>query len=332
MLHRFPFRAMGCQMLAILEQDAEDVPGVTSTSFTVRAAKTGGTPVRDGSASLNQVPEWFEEWEQTLSRFRYDSELSRLNRTTDQPVPVSQTLWDVFQASLHADQTTGGLVTPTVLDAIVMAGYDRPFDKLPANTGYPTTIGYTDLWTEIQPLSMVISDEETRSICLPPNVHLDFGGIAKGWVAHQAAERLKVNGPALMNAGGDISISGPRLNGEAWLIGISNPFEPDQDLVTLHLQDGGVATSGKDRRRWMQGASLNHHIIDPRTGLPAVTDVLTATVIAPTVMEAEAAAKSVFLLGSGAGLEWLEADSGLAAILVLDHGQVLASSRVEEYL
>jgi len=309
MLHRLPFRAMGCQMLAILEQDSGDVPDV-----------------------LNQVPEWFEEWEQKLSRFRYDSELSRLNRTTDQPVPVSQTLWEVFQASLLADQTTGGLVTPTVLDAIVMAGYDRPFDELTFNTGYPTTQGYTDLWTEIQPLSMVIADEETHSIYLPPNVHLDFGGVAKGWAAYQTAGRLKVNGPALMNAGGDIAISGPRLNGESWLIGISNPFEPDKDLVTLHLRGGGVATSGKDRRRWMQGAFLNHHIIDPHTGLPAITDVLTATVIAPTVMEAEAAAKSVFLLGSGAGLEWLETDSGLAGILVLDNGQVLASSRAEEYL
>jgi thiamine biosynthesis lipoprotein len=326
MLHRHPFRAMGCQMLAILEQDSEDAPDLTSTSLTVRAARTGGTPVRDGSASLDQVPDWFEAWEQTLSRFRHDSELSRLNRTMDQPVTVSQTLWDVFQASLAADRATGGLVTPTVLDAIVMAGYDRPFDELPANTGY------LDLWTEIQPLSLVVHDKESRSICLPPNVHLDFGGVAKGWAAHQTVERLKRSGPALMNAGGDIAISGPRLNGEFWLIGISNPFEPGEDLALLHLAGGGIATSGKDRRRWMQGDILNHHIIDPRTGGSAITDILTATVIAPTAMEAEAAAKSVFLQGSGAGLEWLESDSGLAGLLVLDTGEILLSSRMEEFL
>jgi thiamine biosynthesis lipoprotein len=251
--------------------------------------------------------------------------LSHLNRTSNQPIPVSQTLWDVFQASLLADQGTGGLVTPTVLDAVVMAGYDRPFDELPANTGY------IDMWTEIHPLSLVIYDEESHSVCLPPNIHLDFGGIAKGWAAHQTIERLKKSGPALMNAGGDIAISGSRLDGESWPIGISDPFEPSQDLMTLHLRDGGVATSGKDRRRWMQGASLNHHIIDPRTGQSAQTDILRATVVAPTVMEAEAAAKSVFLLGSEAGLEWLEADSGLAGLLILDDGQMLASSRLEEY-
>ena len=309
MLHRFPFRAMGCQMLTLLEQDSENAPSI-----------------------LNQVPKWFEEWEQSLSRFRYDSELSRLNRTADQSVTVSQTLWDVFQASLVTDQTTGGLVTPTVLEAIVMAGYDRPFDELPVSTGNPALRGYTDLWTEIHPLSMVIYDEESRSICLPPNINLDFGGIAKGWAAHQAAERLKASGPALMNAGGDIAMSGPRINSESWLIGISNPFKPDEDLVTLHLHGGGVATSGKDRRHWMQGAFLNHHIIDPRTGLPAVTDILTATVIAPTIMEAEAAAKAVLILGSGEGMEWLEADSGLAGVLILEDGRVLTSQRMEEYL
>jgi thiamine biosynthesis lipoprotein len=309
MLHRLSFRAMGSQMLAILEQEAEYTPGI-----------------------LSQVPDWFEEWEQTLSRFRYDSELSRLNRTADQFIGVSQTLWDVFQASLQANHFTGGLVTPTVLDALEMAGYDRPFEKLSVNMGYPANQGYFDLLSEIQPLSMVISDEVAHSICLPPGVHLDFGGVAKGWAAHQAAEKLIPYGPTLINAGGDIAISGPRLDGNPWLVGISDPFEPENNLVMLHLQSGGVATSGKDRRRWMQGDVLNHHIIDPRTGRSAATDILTVTVIAPTVMEAEAGAKAVFLLGSEAGLDWLEANINLAGVLVLDDGQVFANQRAKEYL
>ncbi len=303
MLHRRPFRAMGCQMLAVVERESAEVPEI-----------------------LEQVPAWFEFWEQSLSRFRHDSELSRLNRMSDQPVPVSQAMWEVFQAALVADRATGGLVTPTVLDAVVMAGYDRPFDQLPPN------VGYSDLWTEIQPLSLVLHEEATRSICLPPGVHLDFGGVAKGWAAQQTVERLQSTGPALMNAGGDIAVSGPRLDGEAWLIGISNPFDPAQDLALLQLCRGGIATSGKDRRRWRRGDILNHHIIDPRTGASAITDILTATVVAPTAVEAEAAAKAVFLQGSGAGLEWLEANSGLAGLLVLDTGEIRTSRRMEEYL
>jgi thiamine biosynthesis lipoprotein len=294
---------MGCRMLAIIEQESEAAPDI-----------------------LDQVPKWFEDWEQTLSRFRADSELSRLNRTVDQYVPVSQVLWDVFQASLAANRATRGLVSPTVLDALHRAGYDRPFEEITANKET------TNSWIDIQPLSLVLYDEESRSICLPPGIHLDFGGIAKGWAAQQAVERLMKSGPTIMNAGGDISLSGPCLCEEPWPIGISNPFQPDQDLAILHLSGGGIATSGKDRRRWKQGDLLQHHIIDPRTGRPAVTDILAATVVAPTTIEAEAAAKSVFLLGSGAGLEWLESDSALAGLLVLDDGQVLTSSRMEEYV
>jgi thiamine biosynthesis lipoprotein len=93
---------MGCEMLAMMD-------GETSQAF--------------------PGPQWFEEWEQVASRFRMDS--VTLNRTHQQPVQVSQILWDVFQAAREADELTNGLVTPTLLDAIVEAGYDRPFDNLP---------------------------------------------------------------------------------------------------------------------------------------------------------------------------------------------------------
>lgn len=305
MLHRKHFHAMGCEMLAIIEDDAESPPEV-----------------------LSQIPDWFETWEQTLSRFRPDSELSHLNRTFDQPVQVSRDLWEVFQASLEAERYTHGLVTPTVLDAVLEAGYDRPFDQIPAyRNALPSSMLIGN-----RPLPLVVSVMPEHRICLPPGLHLDFGGIAKGWAAQQTVQKLKHLGPVLMDTAGDIAISGPRADGKPWQIGIANPFQNDEDLISLHLERCGVATSGKDRRRWRQGPFMNHHIIDPRTGLSAQTDVLTATVIAPTILEAETAAKAVFILGSRDGLDWLEGDSGLAGLFVLDDGQVLTSRRMKDYL
>jgi thiamine biosynthesis lipoprotein len=98
------------------------------------------------------------------------------------------------------------------------------------------------------------------------------------------------------------------------------------------IERGGVATSGKDYRRWQLDSVWQHHIIDPRTGLPAQTDVLTATVIAPSAVEAEVAAKVALISGSRAGLEWLEADPTLAGMLVLEDGQRIYSQRIHEYL
>jgi thiamine biosynthesis lipoprotein len=305
MLNRLSFRAMGCEMLAILEQDSEPVPVI-----------------------LQDVPKWFEDWEQSLSRFRHNSELSLLNRTFDQPVAVSDAFWNVFQTALWADELSEGLVSPTVLDAVLEAGYDQPFEHLPKYQS--DSILQTRL--EIHPLSMVIADETTQTINLPQGVRLDFGGVAKGWSAHQAAERLQEYGPCVVNAGGDISISGPQANGTPWPIGISNPFEAGADLQVLHLKRCGIASSGKDRRHWQKNGSLSHHIINPQTGQPAETDLLRVTVVAPTVMEAEAAAKTAFILGREKGLEWIEGQPEFAGLMILESGEIIHSQRMQEYV
>lgn len=303
MLQRLEFHAMGCEMLAAVDRES--------------------TP-----PALSQVPQWFEEWEQVLSRFRYDSELTLLNQKHEQPVQVSPILWDVFQSAREAEQMTSGLVTPTLLDAIIEAGYDRPFEELP----HLATLMPASVKAYVPSLTKIIINDAARTITLPSGIGLDFGGVAKGWAAHQAMKRLKVEGPVLINAAGDIAISGPCADGSEWQVGIADPFHKGQDIEILFLKECGVATSGKDRRRWTREGILQHHIIDPFTNQPAETDLLTVTVIAPNVMQAEAAAKAAFILGSRAGSEWIEARAEFAALLILDNGELLYSQKMEEYL
>ena len=125
---------------------------------------------------------------------------------------------------------------------------------------------------------------------------------------------------------------GPRLDGHGWPVGISDPFHPGESLELLGLARGGVATSGRDFHRWERQGVWQHHILDPRTGLPAATDVLTATVIAPSTVEAEAAAKVAVILGSEHALAWLDERPSLAGLLVLDDGSVRRSRRLSRYL
>ena len=303
MLHRLEFHAMGCEMLAVLQR--ETMP-----------------------AQLARVPDWFEEWEQALSRFRYDSELTKLNQIHERPVQVSQILWDVFQTSQKTEQLTNGLVTPTLLDAIIEAGYDRPFDVLPHLAAFRPD----PVISMPRSLTAITVNSSAQTITLPDGMGLDFGGVAKGWAAHQAAKRLQLEGPALVDAGGDISISGPRADGSPWQIGVTNPFQRGEEIETLYLKECGVATSGKDHRRWTRNGILQHHILDPLTNQPAETDPLTVTVVAPDVMQAEAAAKAAFILGSRAGLEWIEAHPDFAALFILEDGQMSYSRKMEDYL
>jgi thiamine biosynthesis lipoprotein len=301
-MQEYQFRAMGCQVLAVV--DSDDAPVATH---------------------LAAVPNWFETWEQQLSRFRPDSELSRLNATSGRPVVVPPPLWEVLGVALDAARQSEGLVQPTILAALEAAGYDRSFDDpAPAIAGAPLPAHAGD-WRAIK------LDRQAHTVTLPAGVRLDLGGVAKGWAADQAARRLAKAGPALVDAGGDISVSGPMADRSPWPIAIANPFAPEESFGLL-LAQGAVATSGRDYRRWMRGGVEQNHIIAPRSGRPAQTDILSATIVAPDSALAEIAAKVALILGSRAGLAWLDARPTLAGLLVLENGRILRSRRMDAYL
>jgi thiamine biosynthesis lipoprotein len=299
-MQRLEFRAMGCHMTAVLDTERH-------------------------AASLNAVPAWFEAWEQTFSRFRIDSELNQINQRAGQWTRVSAALWEVMHLALIAARWTDGLYSPTILKALEAVGYDRTFDAITASAE-PITPQPDGQWQSIQRQSL------KRSICLPPEVRLDLSGIVKGWAADRAAKKLGVRGPALIDAGGDVAVSGPRADGSPWPIGVLNPFQPDRPFETLKIELGGVATSGKDYRRWLRDGAWQHHLIDPRTGLPAQTDVLSATVIAPSAVEAEVAAKAIAITGSEEGLTWLEEQPDYAAVIVREDGRAVYSAQMKHYL
>jgi thiamine biosynthesis lipoprotein len=303
MLQKLEFHAMGCEMLVVLDHP---------------------TPVKE----LAWVPGWFEHWESLFSRFRLDSELTRVNNSTGVPTQVSSEFAEVFELARVAERQSDGLVTPVLLDALIDAGYDRSFELLAPDLDDPTP----HICVTQSGLPQIRWEATTRTILLPPGPHLDFGGIVKGWAADKTVKRLKRYGPVLMDAAGDIAIGGKLSNGECWPVGVADPFHPPDSLELLKLENCGVATSGKDRRRWQRNGSWQHHIIDPRSGLPAETGVLTATVIAPTSIQAEWAAKTCLLLGSQAGLTWLNANPELAGLLILEDGQCLYSCNFEKYL
>jgi thiamine biosynthesis lipoprotein len=209
--------------------------------------------------------------EAIMTRFRPGSELSRLNR--DSVIEASPDLARIVELALDARARTGGRFDPTVHDCLVRAGYDRTFSDL--QEGPPPTPSPAGGGVHVDGVT----------IRLEPGVRLDLGGIGKGYAAERSAEILATAGPCLVNAGGDIAV-----RGGAWIIGIEH--------LSVELTHGGVATSGRDRRVWQREGREQHHLIDPRTGLPARSHVLRVTVIAGDAVEAEVAAKSLFLGGT----------------------------------
>ena len=240
----------------------------------------------------------FSEWEETLSRFLPESELTQLNQQAGRPVAVSDLLYEVLATALTAARATEGVYDPALLEQLEQLGYDRNFDDLTANRFEPIIPGEPGgRWRGIK------VDPIRRHVTLPAGIKLDFGGIAKGMAVDAALEKLHQSDikSALVNAGGDLSVLGLPPADEQWPVAV-----PGQNQYwTIPLHHGAVATSGIARRHWMQGNILRHHILDPRIGLPAQSDLWSVTVVADRCEQAEVAAKVAFILGSKAGAEFL---------------------------
>lgn len=230
-------------------------------------------PGERAERALDRAEAEFERLEQLLSRFRDDSELSRLNRV-GRIEDADPDLVHVVELALEGRERTAGRFDPTVHDAVVAAGYDRTFADVPAEAAGP-------LPTPAPCGGCVHVDG--RMIELGPGARLDLGGIAKGYAVDRVAEVLALAGPCLVNAGGDLAV-----RGGAWPVGVT------ADL-TLELTRGAIATSGRDRRRWRVSGAEMHHLIDPSTGSPADGDLVSVTVVADSAAEAEVLAKAAFL-------------------------------------
>jgi thiamine biosynthesis lipoprotein len=276
--------------------------------------------------ALAETEHFFRQTEARLSRFQPESELSQLNRTAGQPFIASDVLFQLVEAALYWRDYSGGIFDPTVLKALMAYGYDRSFETITPSSGRGVRNGNHASPTPAQ----VKLDRAQHSITLPQGVGLDLGGIAKGWTVQQAGQTLGRLGPALVDAGGDIVCVGTPPTGSTWQIGVSNPHHPDTDLALLTLKNEAVATSSLARRRWQYQGAPAHHLIDPRTGAPAATDLVSVTVIGSRLPEAEIHAKVALILGQTKGLAYLSAQSNLSALLVTIAGHPITYGPLEE--
>jgi thiamine biosynthesis lipoprotein len=271
-------------------------------------------PVSAGGL-VRRVEALFSSWHATLTRFSPDSELSRLNASAGRPVRVSDLLLEVADAALGAAAETNGIFDPTLLHEINALGYDRTFDEVrsrDASSAASTTPAgsRTRGWPDVR------VDRTRRTITLPTGLGLDLGGIAKGMAVDAALALLAGAGcqTAAVDAGGDLAVIGS--TGTGWPLRVELP----SGWRTISIVGGALATSGISRRRWRMGDAQMHHLLDPRTGAPAVTDLWSVTVAAGTCREAEVASTTAFVLGPDAGVPWL-AERGRDGLFVFQDGR-----------
>jgi thiamine biosynthesis lipoprotein len=288
---------------------------------------TKGLPIHSQTKSQN----WFAFVERNLSRFQPGSELSMLNRSKGRLFMASALLYQVTSEADRYYRQTEGLFSPYLGAILAKLGYSLSFEALikPVPVAEPFTSEESGLHgcpARLEP--------GMQSITLHQGVSVDLGGIVKGWSAHQLSLMLQKEGirAGAIGAGGDISLWGTPKEG--WTIGLADPLQEDQDLLTLRLQGTmGIATSSTVKRSWRDmSGRLHNHIIDPRSGASSDSDLIQVTVLAPSLVDAEVLAKCVLILGAEAGMKWItDKHPACAAIGVLHNGSMLQGGNMSLY-
>jgi len=265
--------------------------------------------------------EYIETSERRFTRFSQTSELAQINRGAGSWMMVSQEMFTLLETALACYQATGGLFDPTILPDLEQAGYTKSMDELRISGAAQIT--HFNSRANREAFDNLGFRHSDLSIHIPSGMRIDLGGIAKGWIAEQTARKLANFSPACaVSAGGDMFLIGTPEGMENWEIGMEDPRRPSVDLITLQVDHGAVATSSVVKRVWQQGASTRHHLIDPRTGEPAITPWLSVTVLAPGAATAEVFAKAILIGGPESTRGLMEKNPEITYLAVDGNGQI----------
>ena len=255
-------------------------------------------------------------WHALFSRFKPESELSRLNRSDATTVAVSAIMARFARAAVDAAEATGGLVDATLLDEIEGLGYNS--DRVCGSLALPLALALAPPRRAAGPhpdrrWRTIDVDLDASTVTRPPGVKLDGGGIVKGLLADIVAEMLQEHASFLVDCEGDVRVGGSA--GVRQSVAVAAPLS-QRVLHEFELTRGAVATTSITKRSWMERLKPAHHLLDPATGLPAYTGIVQATALAPSALEAEALAKAALLSGPRGAAGWLPH----GGLVVLDDG------------
>ena len=282
---------------------------------------------RHAALALDAAEWFFLQTEWRLSRFRESSELSTLNR--ERSIQASRTLYEVVALAVQGYHDTGGVFNPLVGHALAAAGYDRSFDLIGTNTSLAPTGRPITAAPSLD--DVLCLEPATRRITLRGDAQLDLGGIAKGWAIDRSYRTLRKLGACCVNAGGDVRAGGSfEPGGDGWRVDIADPFAPQTadesdaapHVLSVMLKDEAIATSGIVKRRWIMSGVEQHHLIDPRNGEPARNELLFVTSVGASAVQAEVAAKTIFILGEEAGSAWA-GEQHTPALLMRRNGEYI---------
>ncbi|MGO9456241.1 MAG: FAD:protein FMN transferase [Acidimicrobiales bacterium] len=264
-------------------------------------------------SAVRVLDEEIDRMDRLASRFRHDSEVSRLHRGAGTRLVVSPELLELVEAAVMVARATGGAVDPTVGGALCRLGYDRDFAEVAGGVDGDLPDPHP-----VPGWRSIVIDRPSRTVRTAPGTMLDLGATAKALVADRVAHRVgsRLGCGVLVSLGGDMAVGGVPPP-EGFAVGLADVCTDPEPSSAVSIASGGLATSGISARRWRLGSRVVHHIVDPATGRPATPVWRTVSVAASSCLDANAASTASLVKGADA-LHWLGALALPARLVAVD--------------
>ena len=314
---------VGCTSVTAVDLQVEFRSMASDVRFWVVGPREGA------AAQTDAAREVVEAVARTCTRFDPHSDLMRANASGRRRTVVSRPCFDALRAAYDAYLSTDGLFDPRTLRTLTAYGYDAslPFDG--RSVDIPTADAAPPRRTRRRWRPSF--DEGNLEVKVGPEP-IDLGGIGKGLAMSWAAAHLRGAGSAArVEAGGDLVAIGAGPDGDGWMVGVENPSGEGDPAAVLRLVDRACATSSVRLRSWTAGGAQVHHLVDPRTGRSAESDLVSVTVVGDDPATCEVWSKSLYVVGRP-GIRAAADERGLAALWVDARGYVGVSRAMRPHV
>ncbi len=267
-----------------------------------------------------------DKYENMLSRTKEGSDIWNINHAGGSPVSVSKDTADLLNIALKYAEFSDGKVDPTIGVISTLWDFSETSDSV-----VPDSDILADAVSHVNYKYITISNINTSPLVIlsDPLAQIDLGFIAKGFIADRMKDYLCSQGikSALINLGGNVLTIGSKPNGDAFKVGIQEPFEATgTTAAALPVKDLSVVSSGIYERYFESGGNIYHHILDTKTGYPVRNNLFEVTIISPYSVDGDALSTTCLVLGLEQGMELIESLDGIEALFITDDGALHPSS------
>ncbi len=313
----------GCQK----QENSEEVPEITETTFAMDTMIQMRAYGEKAQEVINESFARINEIEDEMSAHLESSQIYKVNSNPEQTVRVDEDTYRVVEKAVEYAEMTEGRFDPSIGPLVDLWGIGTKDARVPSDEEIEeakSLINYK--WIEL-------NDENYTVKLTRERMALDLGAIAKGYAADEVRQ-IVVDSEiesAYVNLGGNVLVVGGKPDGSAWRVGIQDPrLERGNVMASIEVRDKTIVTSGNYERYFEEDGVLYHHILNPKTGRPARSGIISATIVTQDSFDADALSTSIFILGPDKGLELVEKTSGVEAMIINDDLGVILSSGLKD--